>query len=268
MLFILTGDHPRHRYLVNSFCKIFKDVTWIIQEREPLIPEINKDFNIKIQKLEKLHFEKRKNAEDDFFIKKVNYSIDTTIKKIIKISKKDLYNGKLNKILNLDEIKLFISYGCSKIPNEILDGIKGYKWNVHGGLSPWYRGAITHFWPSYMLEPEFTGMTLHELSSDIDGGDIIHQTITELNPKDGIHQNACRVVKAFSDELPNLLYNVLKKNKKINPIKQMSTGRIWIKKMWTPLNLKLIYDFYDDKINKYCLENKKIIKPKIDSVFI
>jgi methionyl-tRNA formyltransferase len=139
---------------------------------------------------------------------------------------------------------------------------------VHGGLSPWYRGAITHFWPSYMLEPEYTGMTLHELTSNIDGGNIIHQTISELNSNDGIHQNACRVVKAFSDELPALLNNNLKQNKKINSIKQVSTGRIWTKKMWSPLNLKIIYDLYNDQINKYCLENKKIVKPKIDSVFI
>jgi hypothetical protein len=33
------------------------------------------------------------------------------------------------------------------------------RWNIHGGLSPWYRGAITHFWPSYMLEPQLTGMS-------------------------------------------------------------------------------------------------------------
>ena len=27
-----------------------------------------------------------------------------------------------------------------------------------------------------MLEPQFTGMTLHETTQQIDGGDIIHQT--------------------------------------------------------------------------------------------
>ena len=69
-----------------------------------------------------------------------------------------------------------------------MKNLKGYKWNIHGGLSPWYRGGVTHFWPSYLLEPEYTGMTLHELTNDIDGGGIIHQNISSLNIKDGIHQ--------------------------------------------------------------------------------
>ena len=82
------------------------------------------------------------------------------------------------------------------------------KWNIHGGLSPSYKGCITHFWPSYLLEPEFTGMTLHKLTSDIDGGEIIHQTVVNLNKDDGIHENAARCVKEFSDNIGNYLKNV------------------------------------------------------------
>jgi len=44
---------------------------------------------------------------------------------------------------------------------------------------------------------------------------------------------------------------------------QKSTGKIWTKKNWTPLNLKVIYDLFDDRVNKFCLNNRKIIKPKI-----
>ena len=36
--------------------------------------------------------------------------------------------------------------------------------------------------------------------------------------------------------------------------------------MWSPLHLKMVYKIYEDKINKYCIENKKIIKPKIKSI--
>ena len=138
---------------------------------------------------------------------------------------------------------------------------------MHGGLSPWYRGVITHFWPSYMLEPEYTGVTLHELTEDIDGGDIIHQTVAEINIKDGIHENACRLVKNFSDKLPKLLKKKLLK-KKLLPIKSNTTGRIWTGRMWSPIHLKLIYKVYNDKINKYCIENKKIKKQKIKSILI
>jgi hypothetical protein len=66
--------------------------------------------------------------------------------------------------------------------------------------------------------------------------------------------------------LPEIINNNL--GKKLIGIKNKTTGRIWTSKMWTPLHLNLIYNFYNDKINKYCLENKKIIKPTIKSILI
>ena len=130
--------------------------------------------------------------------------------------------------------------------------------NLHGGLSPWYRGSATHFWPSYLLEPEYTGMTLHNLSKDIDGGNIIHQTSVKLNSKDNLHENACRCVKEFIMEFSFLLSEKKILDKKHIGVKQKTTGRIWTSKMWHSGLLEVIYNQFEDKINKYCLENKKL----------
>ena len=268
MITLITGSHKRHMYLVDCFSKIFKDIVWIIERRENFIPEINKDFNTEIQNLQKLHFEKRENAEVEFFTSKAGELSKNSITKIIEINREDISNGKLKKILKETSSEILITYGCHKIPDDLLEVFGSYKWNIHGGLSPWYRGVTTHFWPSYMLEPEYTGMTLHELTKDIDGGNIIHQNVTDIFKKDGIHQNACRVVKSFSDVLPQLLDKNIRKNNKFISIANKTSGRIWTLKMWSPLHLKIIYKVYEDKINQYCLENKKIIKPKIKSILI
>ena len=111
-------------------------------------------------------------------------------------------------------------------------------------------------------------MTLHELTQDIDGGNIIHQTVVDLEKNDGIHQNACRLVKKFSDNVPKILNVKINAGLRLKGIKSKSSGKIWTSKMWSPLHLKTIYQVYDDKINKYCLENKKIIKPEIKSILI
>ena len=268
MIALITGNHPRHKYLVDSFSKTFKNVVWIIEKREKFIPEIDKNFNSEIQKLQKIHFEKRQDAENEFFTSKAEEHSKNTVSEIFEIEKDDISNGKLKEILGKIKSKFLITYGCHKLPEDLLAVFKNYKWNIHGGLSPWYRGVITHFWPSYMLEPEYTGMTLHELTQEIDGGNIIHQTISDLNINDGIHQNACRLVKSFSDSLPKILNVKIKKGNKFNGIESKTSGRVWTSKMWSPLHLKTIYQVYDDKINKYCLENKKIIKPKIKSILI
>ena len=268
MIILFTGDHLRHKYFVDSFSKVFEDLVWIIEKREKFIPDMDKNFNTEIQKLQKKHFEKRHSAENEFFTAKAGDLSSNRISQIFKINQLDFFNGKLKKILMKKKSKFLISYGVHKIPDNILKYVTGYKWNVHGGLSPWYRGVITHFWPSYMLEPEYTGMTLHETTKNIDGGNIIHQSISTLNINDGIHQNACRVVKNFSDKLPKLLYKNIQKKKKLIGIENKTTGRIWTSKMWSPLHLKIIYKVYEDKINKYCIENKKIINPKIKSILI
>ena len=47
------------------------------------------------------------------------------------------------------------------------------------------------------MEPEFTGITVHETTEDLDAGAIIHQEIVKLNKEDGIHENACRITEIF-----------------------------------------------------------------------
>ena len=267
MIVLFTGDHLRHKYLADSFSKVFDELIWIVEKREKFMPNIDRNFNTEIQKLQKIHFEKRLDAEKKFFTADAGDLSKNKINQIFKINQKDIYNGKLKKILSKVNAKFLISYGVHKIPENIMKNLKGRIWNVHGGLSPWYRGVATHFWPSYMLEPEYTGMTLHETTSDIDGGNIIHQSISELNINDGIHQNACRTVKSFSDELPNILYKNIKRKKKLIGIKSKTHGRIWTSRMWSPIHLKMVYKIYEDKINKYCIENKKIVKTKIISIF-
>ena len=264
MIILITGDHPRHKYLVDCFVKIFKEIVWIIERREDFIPKIDTNFNTEIQKLQKFHFEKRENAELKFFGLKAGSHAGNKINKIFKVNKEDLNSEKIIKIITHEHPEILITYGCHKISDNILKILKGYKWNIHGGLSPWYKGAITHFWPTYMLEPEFTGMTLHDLTSDIDGGNIIHQQVSDLNVNDGIHENACRLTKSFFDKLPKILKKNL--NRKLIGVKQKTTGRLWTSKMWNPLHLKTIYNVYDDRVNKFCLENKKIIKPSIKSI--
>ena len=265
MITLITGNHPRHIFLVKKFSEKFEVDNWIIQKRENIFTD---SYTIRknMSELEKIHFEKRYNSEKNFFGIVDNYEV-FKIKNIIFITKEDFTNGKLKKKLKELKTLNLISYGCKKISQDILSLFKLNKWNVHGGLSPWYRGSMTHFWPTYLLEPEFTGMTLHQLTDKIDGGDIIHQTKVKLNLGDGIHDNACRCVRDFVLST-NKLINTKTLSKKYEGIKPYSTGRIWTEKMWNPYLLKVIYEKFEDRINKFCIENKTLRKPKIQSVLV
>ena len=262
-LTIITGDHYRHLYLVDKISKLDLDISWIIQKREN-IKQTSIHSSKNVSRLLKVHFEKREKAELNFFSKTAGHEAKLNINKIKFIKEDDITNGNLYKLMKNDfKSDILISYGPSKIVSkEILDLVKLYKWNIHGGLSPWYRGTACLFWPTYLLEPEFTGVTFHEMSNMPDAGNIIHQTNLKINAKDGIHENASRAIKEFSDSITSLLVKKLEKNLNLKGIPQHTYGRNWTAKMWNPLTLKVIYELFDDRINEYCLANKEIKYPK------
>jgi folate-dependent phosphoribosylglycinamide formyltransferase PurN len=138
-------------------------------------------------------------------------------------------------------------YGVHLLSPDLLACTSGRQWNIHGGLSPWYRGSTTHFWPSYMLEPQMTGMTVHEITQAVDGGRIIHQLAAPLVAGDGLHDLACRTLAAFCEELPELIKRTADERLQ-DPQPQRTTGRIWRERDWRPDHLHLIYDFYGDRI--------------------
>ncbi len=262
---LITGDHPRHMFIADALCKNNFSFNWIIEKRERHIPRISKKYNSNIRRLFKHHFEMRCDVEKKFFGNKPGALALKNVKNIERVMPKNL-NKYILKSIKKIKSKNLLTYGCGLLENEILKLFNGYKLNVHAGLSPRYRGAATHFWPTYLMEPEYTGVTLHQITDAVDGGDIFHQTSIKIYKDFGIHDNGCLAIKNFSTELPKVLKFILYAKKKIKGFKQTKSGRIWTEQMWTPLTLKMVYDLYNDRINEYCLENRKIQNVKLRSV--
>ena len=138
---LVTGDHLRHRYLRKSL-GVDYEIHWIQEERENFIPEPPEDCSDQIKKLFKIHFEKREKSENQFFKDDSFENFENDYK----LEGKH-FNQNLHKIIKNIKPDIIISYGCNKIHNDTLKIAKYYCWNIHGGLSPWYRGTITHFGP-------------------------------------------------------------------------------------------------------------------------
>jgi len=79
--------------------------------------------------------------------------------------------------LNPDVIAVF---GTSLISGSLLKRGRLGIVNLHGGLSPHYRGADCTFWALYNREPEQIGCTLHFINSGIDTGDLIAHVCPEV----------------------------------------------------------------------------------------
>ncbi|GAB4178134.1 MAG: hypothetical protein OHK0026_04680 [Rhodocyclaceae bacterium] len=80
---------------------------------------------------------------------------------------------------------LICVFGTSLIRGELLEKGRLGIINLHGGLSPEYRGADCTFWALYNGEPEKVGCTLHFIDAGIDTGKLIAHVSPEVKPGDG-----------------------------------------------------------------------------------
>jgi hypothetical protein len=79
---------------------------------------------------------------------------------------------------------LLCVFGTSLIRGALLkEGRLGIA-NLHGGLSPEYRGADCTFWALYNGEPEKIGCTLHWIDAGIDTGGLIAHISPEIHGDD------------------------------------------------------------------------------------
>ena len=246
----LTGSHPRHAYIAHTLKKCNLLSGLIIQTRQNHIPQPPLDISNDLKKLFKLHFQKRFDSENRFF----------KHGELLAVNKLDITPEQINSQKVIDFIKsikpdLILSYGINKLSDEVINSSHGEAWNIHGGLSPWYKGTITHFWPSYFLEPRMTGMTIHQLTQQLDGGDIVHQNAAELVRGDGLHDLSCRAVFGIGKELPKIL-SLMQTKGKLKKCPQNTSGRLWTSKDWKPEYLRLIYELYDDKIVDLALDGE------------
>tara|TARA_A100001011_G_scaffold312249_1_gene329568 strand:+ start:367 stop:1158 length:792 start_codon:yes stop_codon:yes gene_type:complete len=239
---LITGDHPRHKFFANSLINASLVKGWVCEKREEFVPVAPNDITSNQKKLFKKHFVLREKVENDFF----NYTEVNRCKKM-NVALENLNSESTAKFIRELEPSLVLSYGCHKLSKELIDKSKSKFWNTHGGLSPRYRGVITHFWPSYFLEPQMTGITLHETTSKIDGGDIIFQSIPEMVSGDGLHILAARSVMTFTKLLEKRLMKLDFDNLP-SGVSQKSAGRIFKASDWRPEHLEVIYDKYEDKV--------------------
>jgi len=89
-------------------------------------------------------------------------------------------------IRHVDELKpdIVTVFGTSLIRGALLERDRPVLVNLHGGLSPEYRGADCTFWALYNREPEKIGCTLHFIDAGIDTGRLIAHISPEVGPGD------------------------------------------------------------------------------------
>jgi methionyl-tRNA formyltransferase len=194
---LLRKDEIRHRALASYLHQANLEVYEVV---ETILSKVS---NTRPSKLIEQHFNARRVVEADFFEE---------------VLKGNFPNSKLNSVhlLSCNSVQalefsrkvapdFIITFGCSilegtwisEYPNKIL--------GIHLGLSPYYRGSGTNFFPIVNKELSALGFTLMNLDEGIDTGNIICQGRAEIVIGDGIHTIGTRVMKVMFSEIISIL---------------------------------------------------------------
>ncbi len=244
---LITGDCLRHSYLANRLAESV-EVVGVVCEKKRLLPSGLAEENIIIRE----HFKKRDEAEQKLL---GEYG------KLTSFSDRVLYvqHGESNSNYVFDWIKTknpstVVLYGCSIIKNPLLSFYSGRVVNMHLGLSPYYRGAGTNFWPLVFNEPECVGATIHLATLQVDAGDILIQVRPEIELTDDCYSMGCKTIIKAAGVLPEAALNYLKG--KIKAEAQKNGGRLFrnkdfnaqaVEKMKANFSNGMIAQFLADK---------------------
>ena len=261
-LLLFSGNHSRHIFFHEQLIKNFNVAGIVCMYREKQLLDVPKGIKDLDKKNFIRHFEERNDIEfssygdlnEDYFEGKAP---------LLKVFPKELNSFKvLDFIKKIDADACFI-FGVDLILDPIINNLPKFTLNLHLGLSPWYKGSATLFWPFYFLEPQFCGTTIHFIEKNADAGDIIHQFTPTLEFGQGIHEVAANAVLGSVSSVIRI-YQKFKNGEKILGEKQKSTGRLFLTRDFHPTHLRLIYNTFQNKIVDYYLENKlKQEHPKI-----
>lgn len=250
---LICGDHPRHRYLLDDIIKDGKNEVIVLQMgREQLVPSSKFIKNHELKKIYDRHFWERFDLEKNVFgsdsvAERYEFEDHTYL---IKISQSDL-NTPLTKdaIRRLGKFDVAITMGPLILDNEFIKLLPINHFNIHLGLSPWYRGSATLLWPTYNLEPWKCGVTLHRINPETDAGEIFHQTTVEPKIEDGCQDTAIRAVTNSKTGI-QILFEEMTQKKEVRAISQPFYGRTYLSSQIRPEHLWDIYVLRKNKTVK------------------
>jgi folate-dependent phosphoribosylglycinamide formyltransferase PurN len=171
------------------------------------------------------HFAERDTVEQRFFGLSVAFP-DT---QLLEISHNTINTPTVFEWIQNQAPDLVLLYGSSIVKPPLLEAYESRIINLHLGLSPYYRGSGTNFWPLVNREPECVGATIHLTVLSVDAGALLGQIrpVPEIN--DRAHELGTKTIMVGFDIMPLVVSRYL--DGRIKPLPQdLSNGRVYRRK--------------------------------------
>ena len=191
----LVGDHLRHRWYATRLAESDAvELRGVVSEQQPPQPRGRSESE---DALVRDHFAQRRDAEERHFADARAWEdLDAPF---VAVERGGTNTEPIAKWVAELEPAYLLMYGCGIIRAPLLEWYDGRAVNIHLGLSPYYRGHATNFWPLVNGEPECVGATVHLATLDVDAGPIVRQARPPMEPDDGSHDIGCKAIAGGAD---------------------------------------------------------------------
>jgi len=256
---ILTGSELRHVFfrkyialsegiqVINSYCEG--------QEKSlrTLVKKNGDPNDIRLK-----HLSAREQSEKDFFGLFVETTVDHS--NPVYLPKGDINSPNYTQAIIDSKPDLLVAYGCSIIKEPLQSAFKGRFLNVHLGLSPYYRGSGTNYWPLVNGEPEYVGATFMHIDPGIDTGEIIHQIRAKVLWGDMPVQIGNRLIVQMSRVYRDIIIN-FDHLEKMPQLPKPPYEKVYKRKDFSRESVEKLYkNFQNGLVEKYLREESERCK--------
>ncbi len=262
-LLAITSNQLRHKYVINELIKNF-DVIAVFAEEKAFHPE-NAAINDDDKEIIKDHFKMRDLAEIKYFGENTEFNIEND--KVFMLQRGEINEPHIVKKMESLAPDGIAVFGSGILKKPIIDICPNKIFNIHLGLSPYYRGSGTNFWPFINEEPEYAGITIHYIDEHVDTGKIIHQDYSIIERKDSFHDIGCKTIIRAA-ELFVRTFKELENNTLSDGFTQREKGKLFMRKDFNADAVRKMYNLFNEGlIDRYLdeLEIGKKKRPKIIS---
>jgi len=250
---LLTSTYRRHQAVANHVATRC-ELAGVWQETKTFVPEryaVSDDDHAVIQ----AHFEARDASEADYFAADAALKLDASavVRRVEGNGCNDAGEVAAMTALQPDVVLVF---GTGILRQPLLSAFPGRIINIHLGLSPYYRGAGTNFWPLVNREPEYVGATIHYLDAGIDTGPILAHARPATEPGDGPHDLGNKTIAAAARLLVDAAEAHL--HGRVVPVPQRGGGRLYQRKDFNADAVRrLLRNFETGMIDEYLADRAR-----------
>lgn len=242
---ILTSNGLRHKYFARTVARYFDAPVILVEEKRNYYTQQRDQSSVV-----RAHFENIASAEKSWF----SELTEATHQEIRPVG--DINAPEVLAWASLQGFDVLCLFGTAILGRHWLDSFPAKIINLHLGLSPFYRGSATLFWPFVNRELEYLGTTIHLATAKVDAGEILARIDPDLREGETYYDITSRLIRDSIDRFPKVVLAYVEGS--LTPVCQENiAGKLFRKADFSEASLLQALDYVGQGLSEEELEQIK-----------